>query len=88
MRYVDLQRMFDAGTPAGLQYYVKSDFLTGLNPDALHRPTTHKRHVLAAQPELSRRPRQGLWHGMWHEMRCTRVVSSYPRGAPDECRCR
>ena len=32
---MDLQRMFDDGTPAGVQYYVKSDFLTGLNPDAL-----------------------------------------------------
>jgi FAD/FMN-containing dehydrogenase len=41
MRYVDLQRMFDDGTPAGLQYYVKSDFLTGLNPDALDRLATH-----------------------------------------------
>jgi hypothetical protein len=51
---VPLQRMFDAGTPAGLQYYVKSDFLTGLNPDALHRPTTHKttrpRCATRAQP--------------------------------------
>ena len=42
-RYVDLQRMFDDGTPAGLQYYVKSDFLTGLNPDALERLATHGR---------------------------------------------
>jgi FAD/FMN-containing dehydrogenase len=38
---VDLQRMFDDATPAGLQYYVKSDFLTGLNPDALDRLATH-----------------------------------------------
>jgi FAD/FMN-containing dehydrogenase len=35
MRYTDLQRMFDDGTPPGLQYYVKSDFLAGLDGDAL-----------------------------------------------------
>jgi hypothetical protein len=43
MRYVDLQRMFDDGTPAGVQYYVKPDFLTGLNPDALGWLATHGR---------------------------------------------
>ena len=35
MRYTDLQRMFDDATPPGLQYYVKSDFLAGLDADAL-----------------------------------------------------
>jgi FAD/FMN-containing dehydrogenase len=35
--YVALQQLFDEGTPHGRQYYVKSDFLSGLDDEALDR---------------------------------------------------
>jgi FAD/FMN-containing dehydrogenase len=39
--YVPLQRMFDEGTPWGLQTYVKSDFLRGLDEDAIAALVAH-----------------------------------------------
>jgi hypothetical protein len=39
--YVPLQRMFDEGAPWGLPTYVKSDFLTGLDGDAVTRLVEH-----------------------------------------------
>jgi FAD/FMN-containing dehydrogenase len=41
MAYPELQRMADAANPPGWQHYVKSDFLRGLDDDAIGRLARH-----------------------------------------------